>query len=979
MSTDAGIDDFPAFFLAVYGHAPFKWQVRLADEVYRTGRWPDLLDLPTGAGKTATMDVAVFVRALRDDQPRRVVFVVDRRVIVHQAYRRAGVLSRALADPQHPVVAAVADRLRACAFDRCLTTPMVTAELRGGIPLDEAWAMRPDTPAVLVSTVDQVGSRLLFRGYGVSRGMRPVHAGLLGNDTLFLLDEVHLARPFAETLRAIGDHYRELGGLPDRWQVVELSATPAKPSTSRFHLVAADREDELLARRLAARKPVTMEAVKVRGSEPEVHRGAMVDKCEEHAKSFAGLAHVRRVGVVVNRVQTAVDIHARLGNDACLLTGRMRPLDRAAMQDELDSHWLLGRDRSAASRFPARFLVATQTVEAGADLDLDALVTECAPFDSLVQRFGRVDRDGILSAEGTPAPGVILATTAQVKERDDPVYGSALGETWAWLQTLGDLDFGPDARPHPPGDVAGRLRVASPPPPVLLPTHLDAWSQTSSPPHADPDPDLWLHGLRDSADLDVSVIWRADLAELNADHTEALTDWVAACPPGAGEAMSVPIGAVRRWLEGQLGAGATAAGEVADIEGSAATISPSRARGRDRPAGRPALRWRADEGSSVVHGAELRPGDTIVVPASYGGVSPGKSWDPRSTSVVPDLATQAQRSRRGWLVLRLVPGLVGSPPVPPVDAVAPLEVVAFDLATVRQWLVSAAVHTWVTERAQHPADDAVVEAIVALREHDPDLEGIRIHRLDRGSGPAFILDGPWPGPTVAGDFDDLADSVDSEPGTSSFIGRTVTLKQHLDDVGEWAGGMAAKCGLSPALAGDLGLAGRLHDLGKADPRFQQILADGGVPGELLAKSVGRRTSRSARREAQRRAGYPDHARHELLSTSLLAQAQDLEEAATDWDLVLHLVASHHGHARPTVPVTLDQRPVPVAVPADLVGTGLCGPSDHHLHRLDAGVTERFWLLTARYGWYGLAWLEAILRLADHRASAERQAGGARHG
>lgn len=970
MRIDLGIEDFPHFFRAVHGYAPFRWQTRLAEHVHGTGRWPDLVDLPTGAGKTAAIDVAVFVRALRDDQPRRIVLVVDRRVIVHQAYKRAQALATALTHPEDDVVRAVADRIRAAAYDRCLAEPMLAAELRGGIELDETWAMRPDIPAVLVSTVDQVGSRLLFRGYGVSRGMRPVHAGLLGNDALLLLDEVHLARPFAETLRAVGDHYRRLGNLPDRWQVVELSATPATRSGTQFGLLPEDRADALLARRLDASKPVDLAPVNVRGSAPEGSRKAMVERCVVEAQRLAGAGHVKRVGVVVNRVQTAVDIHAALDKaerSACLLTGRMRPLDRAVIQADLDADWLLGRDRAAAT--VTRFLVATQTIEAGADLDLDALVTECAPFDSLVQRFGRVDRDGLLSAAGTASAGVILATSTQAKDNEDPVYGAALAETWKWLGTQGQLDFGPDRRPVPSEEAASLMRVATRPPPVLLPSHLDSWAQTSPQPHADPDPDLWLHGLRDSADLDISVVWRVDIDEPSDEDEQPLLDWLSACPPTAGEVMTLPIGAVRRWLKEQ------GAQDVADVEGASSVPDTGR-RDPERAPGRAVIRWRpgerGDEGSSVVWAAQLRPGDTIVVPAAYGGVGKGRSWDPGSTRAVTDLATGSQRSRRGRLVLRLVDKLVIAAPRPPLDGVDDTDLAGAWVDAVRNWLFSSEVDDWLAAPAEVSADTAVLAAVRALRDHDPELR-TSVNCLFRPSGPAFVLDGPWPG-TIDDAVVERSDTVDSEPETSSFIGRTVTLKQHLDDVADWAGAMATKCGLPPSVAEDLAMAGRLHDLGKADPRFQQLLVDGCVPGELLAKSDGRRTGAAARRQAQRRAGYPDRARHELLSASLVEHGEGLRQEANDWDLVVHLVASHHGHARPSVPVTLDERPVPVAVPATVAGIELSGSSEHRLHRLDAGVTERFWSLTERYGWYGLAWLEAILRLADHRASAERQGG-----
>jgi len=61
--------DFPAYFQAVHGHAPFPWQARLARHVIETGRWPAALDLPTSAGKTAALDVAVFHLAIAVGAP----------------------------------------------------------------------------------------------------------------------------------------------------------------------------------------------------------------------------------------------------------------------------------------------------------------------------------------------------------------------------------------------------------------------------------------------------------------------------------------------------------------------------------------------------------------------------------------------------------------------------------------------------------------------------------------------------------------------------------------------------------------------------------------------------------------------------------------------------------------------------------------------------------------------------------------------
>ena len=136
-------------------------------EARAVGDWPRAIALPTAAGKTACIDIAVFALACRaKDAPRRIFFVVDRRIVVDQAWLHAKQLARILRRSEVGILKTMADSLREIAQDE---RPLDVYALRGGMYRETAWARSPLQPTVIASTVDQVGSRLLFRGYGVVR------------------------------------------------------------------------------------------------------------------------------------------------------------------------------------------------------------------------------------------------------------------------------------------------------------------------------------------------------------------------------------------------------------------------------------------------------------------------------------------------------------------------------------------------------------------------------------------------------------------------------------------------------------------------------------------------------------------------------------------------------------------------------------------------------------------------------------------
>lgn len=277
--------NFANMFQTLTGHAPMRWQQRLYGEHFAKGELPSAISVPTGLGKTAVM--AIWLVSLAEQMkargkpelPRRLVYVVDRRAVVDQATKFAETLRTNLGRPE---VGAFADALG------LENAKLPISTLRGQFVDNREWLEDPSKPAIIVGTVDMIGSRLLFEGYGVSRKMRPYHAGLLGADTLVVLDEAHLVPPFEALLAEIADNAgrygprrEDLGVMVPRFRLLPLSATGRRPTARPFALAEKDfrNPDEPIAiERLFARKRLVLK---------EIRDQKLADALADHAWALA--------------------------------------------------------------------------------------------------------------------------------------------------------------------------------------------------------------------------------------------------------------------------------------------------------------------------------------------------------------------------------------------------------------------------------------------------------------------------------------------------------------------------------------------------------------------------------------------------------------------------------------------------------------------------------------------------------------------
>jgi CRISPR-associated endonuclease/helicase Cas3 len=405
--------DFSAWFFAITTKEPFPYQERLAS----ASDLPILLNVMTGAGKTATIVLGWLWRrrfaapAIRDKTPRRLVYCLPMRTLVEQTYAEVeGWLVKA-----------------------GLTHEIELHRLMGGA-VSKRWDTSPEKDCILIGTQDQLLSRALNRGYGMSRYKWSVHFALLNNDCLWCMDEVQLMGSGFKTtaqLQGFREHFQTYGVAQSLWMSATLDSellhtVDYQPDLDRAHrLTDADFAHPMLRQRMQARKLLTKAQTECGGKSSDYAKELAQEVIAAHVPGSLSI-------VICNRVNRAQELYQALkkqtNENLLLIHSRFRADERQALNQKLRSPNLSG------------ILVATQAIEAGVDISAKVMFTELAPWSSLVQRFGRCNRYGEFS-EDAKVYWIDMADL-QKKGSASPYEMEELEEARSLLESLAKPDVG---------------------------------------------------------------------------------------------------------------------------------------------------------------------------------------------------------------------------------------------------------------------------------------------------------------------------------------------------------------------------------------------------------------------------------------------------------------------------------------------------------------------------------------------------------
>jgi CRISPR-associated endonuclease/helicase Cas3 len=872
MMSDSPFDEW---FCKLAGHeSPRPWQRDLANASTCRDR---LIRIPTGLGKTEGVLAAwSFHRLERSDDhwPRRLVWCLPMRVLVEQTEQVARQLAERIPDARRPTVHVA----------------------MGGEDATE-WFLHPERPAIIIGTQDMLLSRALNRGYASARARWPMEFGLLNHDTLWVMDEVQLMDVGLATSAQLQAFREEDRGKQFRpchtwWMSATLQPEWLRSVDTARHHQNWTRDPCLVAPKQRSgglwdiRKSLATD-----GIDPDDDKTLAKRTLAEHASIPAG-SFGRITLLVCNTVDRACRTYDALRaagrtEGLELVHSRFRPAEREGWRERFLS-------RSACTSEVDRIIVATQVVEAGVDLSAGCMITELAPWPSLVQRFGRCARYG--------GSGKVLVVD---RSRDEasaaPYQPEELESAWGALQQLTEQGVGIAAlEAHEESldpDARRRLYPYSPAH-LLLRREFDELFDTT--------PDLT------GADLDISRFIRSgDERDLQVFWLDLAKDKSPSAKrhPHRRELCSVPFLTARDWLCGE----------------ETKTNRKPKLRSRMR-----AWVWDWIDGKWIeATRASLLPGRVVCVAASCGGHRTDRGFDPEWDETVP--------------------------PVP--SPAIPVETQALDKADDQQDGEQLSFNPWKTiacHTAEVASEARKISRRLGLPEDLQDTLELAALWHDWGkSHPAFqgamrgtdrpvrcdLAKGPEEAWRKPPDMYRFLDDSETRPAfrheLASALGLLAVLQvyapQHPALLGPWSE-VLTKLGISPAC---------------------------GEPPPVSPPLIRRLLDRSP--EAFDLLVYLVASHHGKIRVALHAAPKDQEYRDQD-GRGLPIRGVREGDRLPSVALVPGERPVPeVVLTLSPAAVGLSCQTG-------ASWRERCIALLDRHGPAALAFLEAILRAADVRAS-----------
>ena len=841
--------EFDHRFASLTGNAPFPWQRALYARLV-AGDIPANCDLPTGLGKTSVIAVWLLARAAGARLPRRLVYVVNRRTVVDQTTEE---------------ILRVRERLGSIGVQG----ELAVSTLRGQMADNRAWSADPSQQAVISGTVDMIGSRLLFSGYRIGFRARPMHAGFLGQDALLVHDEAHLEPAFQQLVEAIQAEQARSG---DPWplRVMALTAT-SRSGGSDFQLGPEDARDPVVAKRLRATKRLHLH--------PHAEKN-LGDLIMERALTYRSSG--RAVVVFLRRVDDVMALVARLrkaGLPVQQLTGTMRGLerDRLVLEDPVFRRFLPTSDAPPGAPGTTVYLVCTSAGEVGVNISADDLLCDLSTFDSMAQRFGRLNRFGLRDDSEAhvfhPEPEALAA--------DESPEAARRGAT---LELLRLLDG--DASPAALGslDPVARRNAFAPEPRLLQPTDIlfDAWAATTVTEDLPGRPPVepYLHGVAPWEPPTTQVAWRTEVG--------VITEHLLARYPAQELIDDYPLKPHELLTD-----------RTSRVLDSLDAVA------RRLTAPDKAAVWLVDEGGHV------QPRWTLAALLA----DDRKSNEQRLAGCTVILSPKDSGPASGMLSA---------------EGAAPASPAGIDVAD--EWYRTDGERLRARVLGEHapPKGMRVIRALT-LRDDDVAEE----------EGEAAPAADERPSEAATWTWYELPSAADNDGSRSAS--RAVLLEVHGGDVGREAEGIVKGLALDTDLKQAVVTAARLHDIGKSRRVWQRSI--GNTDRErLLAKS-------GAKMRPLELTAY----RHEL-GSMLDAEAKELlrDLSPAVRELALHLIAAHHGRARPHFPARELFDPETRGIDFETVGTR---------------VLTRFARLQKRFGRWGLAYLESLVRAADYAASA----------